>query len=520
VASPVPYRDLDTILEEHARLRGEQVFLECLAPPGRLTFGELDALTSRLGRLLAEHGIGAGDRVAVMADNGLELVLCLLGVPRYGATVAPLNVEVHARNVGRMLDDLEPRLVLYHPALPADLRAVAGAAGAAALSLDALVASLGRYPTAPAPRTGAGPRDIAIVDYTSGTTATPKGVCISHEAWFYMGRSVVERLGIDAADRILEYRALSWASPQCLALLPAVQAGATLVLAEHFSRRGFFDWIRDHRVTIAAGVPTVLEMLLADPVPVTAADVATLRFVTSSAAPLPPDRQREFEGRYAVSVVQGCGMTEAGFIGANPPGARRIGSVGPAMPHLDAGFVDEAGRPSPPGQTGELVIRGRQMASAYLSGRGTLAPIPQDGFPTGDVGHVDADGYLHLTGRKKELIIKGGVNIAPMEITAALLAHPAVAEAAALGVPDPVYGEVVAGFVVPRPGQALDPEAILAHCRTRLSDFKLPGRIIVLDALPRTERGKLAAEALRARWARDGAEAGPAGPRARSASGA
>jgi acyl-coenzyme A synthetase/AMP-(fatty) acid ligase len=517
VSPPVPYRDLDAILAEHARLRGARTFLESLAPERRLSFTELDAVTNRLAHFLADRAVGAGDRVAVLAGNGPELVLCLLGVPRYGAVVAPLNVEVHARNVARMLHDLEPRLVLYHPAIPDELRRLARAAGDAAVPLDALWADLDGYPATPGPRTGAGPPDIAIVDYTSGTTATPKGVCISHEAWFYMGRSLVERLGISEADRILEYRALSWASPQCLSLNPSVQSGATLVLAQHFSRRGFFDWIRAQRVTIAAGVPTVVEMLLAEPVPVTAADLPTLRFVTSSAAPLSPARQLEFEHRYGIPVVQGCGMTEAGFMGANPPGARRPGSIGPVVPYLEAGFVDEAGRPCPPGQTGELVVRGRQMASAYLIERGVRVPIPREGFPTGDLGHADADGYLYLTGRKKDLIIKGGVNIAPMEITAALLAHPAVAEAATIGVPDPVYGEAIVGFVVPRAGQTADPEGLLAHCRTRLSDFKLPGRIVVLEALPRTERGKLATAALRARWAGAAADAGPTAPSARPA---
>ncbi len=497
----VPYRDLAAILGEHARLRGPRVYLESLAPRARLTFAEVDAITNRLAHFLADHGIEAGDRVSVLSDNGPELLLLLLGVQRYGATVNPLNVEVHAKNVARMLHDVAPRLVLWNPALPDELAARARAAGATAIAFDALFAELGQYPASAGPRTGAGPRDVAILDYTSGTTATPRGVCISHEASFYMGRSLVERLNIGEPDRLLEYRALSWASPQCLSLGPTIQTGATLVLAPRFSRRGFFEWIREHRVTVAAGVPTVFQMLLEPPLPVTAADVPTLRFITSSAAPLPVETQLEFERRYGIPVVQGCGMTEAGFMGANPPDARRPGSIGPAVPHLEARFVDDAGAPCPPGRTGELVVRGRQMASAYLTERGTLVPIPQDGFRTGDLGHADADGYLYLTGRKKDLIIKGGVNIAPMEITAVLLAHPAVADAATIGVPDALYGEVIVGFVVPRPGRVPTPDELLAHCRGRLAEFKCPREIRVVDAIPRTERGKVAHEQLRSLWA-------------------
>jgi acyl-coenzyme A synthetase/AMP-(fatty) acid ligase len=495
---PGGYRDLDVILADHAHRRGARVYLEDVGSGGRLTFAELDAWTARLGHFLAERSIVRGDRVSVLSENCWELVVLFLGVQRYGATVNPLNVEVNAKNVAQMLRDVGPRLVLWHPAIPAELRGPAETAAAGALPFDRLFGALQRYPASPAPRVGATPGDVAVIDFTSGTTATPKGVCISHEAAFYMGRSLVERLGISAADRILEYRALSWASPQCLSLGPTIQTGATLVLAPRFSRRRFFDWIREQGVTIAAGVPTVVQMLLERPVPVTAADVPTLRFLTSSAAPLSAATEREFERRYRIPIAQGCGMTEAGFMGMNPPDARRAGSIGPVVPHLTARFVDEAGRACPPGVTGELVVGGRQLASAYLADGGALEPFPPDGFRTGDLGYADADGYLYLTGRTKEVIIRGGVNVAPMEITSALLAHPAVAEAATIGVPDPVYGEAIVSFVVPRPGRAVTTEELEAHCRTRLSEFKRPRRIALLEALPRTERGKLARDELRA----------------------
>ncbi len=198
-----------------------------------------------------------------------------------------------------------------------------------------------------------------------------------------------------------------------------------------------------------------------------------------------------------------CGMTEAGVVGGNPPAAPRLGSIGPAVRHLDARFVDETGARCPPGREGEPVVGGRQMASACLTERGTLVEIPREAFATGDVGHVDAAGYLFLTGRKKDLIIRGGVNIAPLEITSALLAHPSVADAATLGVPDPLYGEAIVGFVVFGPGLAPGPDELLAHCRTRLSDFKLPQRIVVLEAIPRTDRGKVTREALEAIWRRE-----------------
>jgi acyl-CoA synthetase (AMP-forming)/AMP-acid ligase II len=499
-AGRAPYRDVDELIRRHAGERGQRDYLHCVEPRGRLTFAELDDLTARLAAVLADRGLGPADRIALLGDNGPEWVVAFFGVQRGGATVAPLNVEVNAKNLWQMLRDVAPRLVLCQRSLPADGQAVLRATGADTLVLDELFATLALHSPTSGSRRAASPEDIAVIDYTSGTTATPKGVGISHRAAFYMGRSLIERLGITERDRLLEYRALTWASPQCLSLWPSLQAGATLVLAPRFSRRAFLDWIRDHEVTIAAGVPTVFAMLLEEPVALPSGGFPSLRFVTSSAAPLPSDVQRAFETRYQLSILQGCGMTEAGFMGMNPPDAPRSGSIGPSVPYLRACFVDEVGVSCPPGVEGELVVSGPAMASAYLSEGGRLMPIPPDGFRTGDLGHADIDGYLYLTGRKKDLIIRGGVNIAPMEITAALLAHPAVAEAATIGVPDPVYGEAVASFVVARAGARPTPDDLLTHCRTRLSDFKLPRHILLVDAIPKTERGKVARDALQACW--------------------
>ncbi|HEV8311334.1 MAG TPA: AMP-binding protein [Methylomirabilota bacterium] len=492
------FRDIDSLLTGHARTHGARGYVECLAPPGGLTFAELDAATNRVAHFLADRGLRPNDRVSVLSDNCLELLVLFLGVQRYGATVNPINVEVHARNVAQILHDVEPRLTFWSPALPAELQALARAAGETALPFDELWAQLAALPATPGSRRVGGPRDIAILDYTSGTTATPKGVLISHQAVFYQARSLVERLGLTEDDRLLEYRALSWASPQVLSVGPSLQAGAGLVLAPRFSRRRFFDWIREYGVTVAAGVPTVFAVLLAEPVAVTAADLPSLRFMTSSSAPLPVETQLAFERRYGIPIVQGCGMTEAGFMGGNPPGARRLSSIGPAMPYIEARFVDESGAVCPPGREGELVVTGRQLAAGYLVERGRVMALPGDGLRTGDLGYADAEGYLYLTGRTKDVIIKGGVNVAPMEITSVLLGHPAVADAATIGVPDPVYGEAIVSFVVPRPGEVVTTDELRAHCATRLSEFKQPQQIRLVDALPRTDRGKLARERLQA----------------------
>jgi acyl-coenzyme A synthetase/AMP-(fatty) acid ligase len=508
-AAALAYRSVDALLTEHAARRGEQVYLETVEPPSRLTFAELDRLCHRVARWLGELGLRAADRVSILGDNSLAFVVLFLGVQRYGATVNPLNVEVNVRNLGGILADVGPRLILWSRSVASEVREAVAAAGAEAVAFgdlldggpgDDLGARLRDLPATPGHYPVGGPRDPGVLDYTSGTTSRPKGVLLTHEAFFFGSASPAERFGVTAGERVLDSRSMAWASPQLLSICGPLQTGATLVLARKFSHRHFFDWIRDYRATIAVGVPTVINMLLDRPLDVTADDVPTLKFITSSAAPLDPDRQREFERRYRIPIVQGCGMTEAGWMAGNPPSAPRPGSIGPPMPYIAARFVDETGVPRGPGEEGELVVSGRQMASAYVLERGRLDSIPQDGFRTGDLGYMDRDGYVHLTGRKKDLIIRGGVNIAPMEVSSALLAHPRVAEAATIGVPDPIYGEAIVSFVVPRAGGALDTAALAAHCRTRLSPFKTPQTIIVLEAIPKTDRGKIARDALVGIW--------------------
>ena len=505
------YRSVDALLTEHAGRRGEHVYLETVEPRARLTFADLDRLCHRVARWLGDLGLRENDRVSILGDNSLAFLVLFLGVQRYGATANPLNVEVNVRNLGAILADVGPRLILWSRSVAAEVRAQVEGAGAQAIPFgdlldggpgDDLGALLGTLPPTPSTRRVGGPRDIGVLDYTSGTTSSPKGVLLSHEAFFYGSASPAERFGVAAGERVLECRSLAWASPQLLSIGGPLQTGATLVLARKFSHRHFFDWIRDHRVTIGVGVPTVINMLLDRSLAVTAADVPTLRFLTSSAAPLDPDRQREFERVYRIPIVQGCGMTEAGWMAGNHPSAPRSGSIGLAMPYIRARFVDEAGVPCRPGEEGELMVGGPQMASAYLVERGRLDPIPQDGFRTGDLGYMDRDGYIYLTGRKKDLIIRGGVNIAPMEISAALLANPDVAEAATIGVPDPIYGEAIVSFVVPKAGRMLDATALAGDCVTRLSAFKMPQEIIVLEAIPKNDRGKIARETLAGIWHR------------------
>ncbi len=516
----VPYRSLGEIIGGHSARRGDKAYAISIETGYQLTYAALDAITSRIGHFLAERGLQAGDRVAIMSENCLSQVALFLGVQRYGVTAVLVNCEVNEKNVGQILHDVDPRLILWHRDLPSELQALAKAQGVEqhafaddpeAGSGNSFFSLIARYPERRSEGPVGTPLDIAVINYTSGTTDRPRGVCCSHEWYFYVHDSATLGFDIREGDRVLEYRALTWLSPQNLAMMPALHAGASFVLARKFSGSQFFGWIKKYGASISAGVPASIAMLLERPHPVTRADLPSLRYMTTSTAPIAPETYEAFQRQYGIPLVQACGMSEAGFMFCNDPGAPRRGTVGKPLRNLIARFVDENGNETPPGVEGELVVEGPQVFSGYLTGRGQIQPRPPGAFRTGDLGYFDREGYVFLTGRKKELIIKGGVKISPLEITSYLCEHPAVLDAATVGVPDKIYGEAVACFVVPKPGASLTAEVLLEHLKTRLSEFKMPSSVTLLNAIPKTARQKVSTEALVNHW-QENVLPGQAGP--------
>jgi long-chain acyl-CoA synthetase len=512
VSGSTAYTDPNTLLEAHAARRADKIFIESPDQGARITFGVFEALTRRFANLLAAEGVRAGDRISVLADNGIEALVVFWGALRAGVIVNPINIEIREQHVSGILRDVAPRLVLWSRDLPTDPRALwpdgalwigFGGWNAPDPPADDLFARLRVASDAPSAARPAR-ADWSLIDYTSGTTDTPKGAIWTHEAYYAMCESPTDRLRITEADTILDYRHWSWSSPQILSIGPTMLTGATLVLARKFSQARFFDWLRDHAVTIAVGIPTVINMLLARPAAVTKTELPELRFMTSSTAPLSFDKHLEFERTYGIPIVQLAGGTETGFMCGNDPAGRKHGSIGRPTLNMRVRILDDVGHEVPPGEEGEMVVSGRQMASAYWQGPDRLVAIPQEGFRNGDLARRDADGYVYITGRKKDIVIKGGVNIASLEITNCLLEHPDVAEAATLGVKDDIYGEVPVGFVALRPGRRTGEAELLEHCRAKLAAFKVPAAVIVAAAIPKNANSKVDRAALTALWARAG----------------
>jgi acyl-coenzyme A synthetase/AMP-(fatty) acid ligase len=435
--------------------------------------------------------------VTLIGKNTIETLIIYFGVLKYGAIANPIFFEESQENLYRIINMVRPKLLFFDNELRLDP---------------------GKYPlcewtgfTERKENDGesddffqqlkaynpvfesciAGRKDVGLILYTSGTTETPKGVHISREGLFYMVDEISERTGMTEADRVLEYRAYNWASVQLLTVLSCMLKGATLFLAKKFSRRKFSGWLKKHEITISSGVPAVINMLINEPVSLDKDDVACLKFITSSSAPLSVESHLKFEELYRIPINQMMGMTEAGWMAGNPPGRRKIGSVGLPLKHKEIRFVNDLGETCAPRELGEMIVGGKAMGLCYSKEGGATEPFPVEGFATGDLGYMDEDGYIYITGRKKDLIIRGGINISPMEITSRVMEHPAVREAATVGVPDSIYGEEVACFIVTRPESGLSAGEIIGHCKRTLPDFKVPKKIVFLDEMPKNQRGKV-----------------------------
>lgn len=510
------YCSVASMLREHAEIRGKKPFIVSLDEDGRsIAFAELWRLSNRLARFLSARNIGPGGRIAVLTDNRLEMPVLYYAIQRYSAAFCTINVEVNASHVREMLDRIAPDLVLWHEDLDADafgppderwLRFGSCDPAGTNAADGGLFEALNEFDDSDdAPEAACGPDDLCVLSFTSGTSAAPKGVMHRFGNYFWIADQTIDMWKLTESDRMLEFRSLSWASSHMLCLNPALRVGATVLLAGRFSRSRFFGWLRDYTPSMVIGVPTVINMLLEhDPSADDIAATRSLRFMSSSTAPLMVDQHRRFEETYGIELVQLYGMSEGGIVASNHVGERRIGSVGPPGLYQNLRIVSPEGTVLVPGEVGEIEIGGAQPAGGYLLADGTIEPI--DRLKTGDLGYLDTDGFLMITGRAKDVIIRGGVNIAPLEIDNALAAHPDIREAATIGVPDNVYGEKPVGFATLRPGTKTDEAAIRAHCADRLSDFKVPARVIFLDDIPKNNRGKIDRAALETLWAEHYAE--------------
>ncbi|MFT5487567.1 MAG: acyl-CoA synthetase (AMP-forming)/AMP-acid ligase II [Paracoccaceae bacterium] len=505
-----PYRSVLAMIREHARRAPAQDCLVAIDQSASLTWQQLYRLTNKFSAWLHARNIGANDRVLVLTDNSLENLILYFGVQRHGATFCTVNVDINANHMSEIIDRLDPKVVLWHDALDlSDIRKSApgtwvsfgttdpdGAAAADGGLFEALNAVDGD--TEPAEVSTED--DAAVICFTSGTTDRPKGVIHSFGNYNAIGAQTAYLWGLTEDDRVLEYRSFSWSSSHQIVLQPLLFGGGCVVFAPKFSFSRLFDWIRDYQITKAIGIPTVVNMLLDRPADEETGSLETLEFMSCSTAPLMEEQHRRFERTYGIKLIQHYGMSEGGTVAGNHHLARRIGSVGKPGIGQNLTIIGEDGKTAPTGVEGEIEIGGVQNATAYLNPDGSIEAVRGKRLKTGDLGILDDDGYLRVTGRAKELIIRGGVNIAPLEIDNIVMQHDDVMEVCTIGAPDPIYGEAVVCFVVPRTGRSLTIDAIGLHCAELLPDFKQPAEIIIIDDVARNARGKVDRNAMKDIW--------------------
>ena len=508
-----PYRSIYSLIEENASRFPDKPFIRSIDQKKDMTYDQAYRVCNQIGHFYRQKGFKVNDRIVLLGDNSLEFLVIFLGTLAYGATFCPINLETNEKIIRELIEKLQPKIVPWaDPVGSMNLGTDAPGewismgewnpmAGAKTDDAD-FFAMLQGLPETPAGEPVCAEDDFSLIVHTSGTTDKPKGVIMTYASFFYSSEATADMIGVTSEDRILEYRPFSWGSAQSLALGAPIYTGATVVMARKFSRSRFFDWLRDYRVTIAVGVPAAINMLLAEQVEVNKSDMPDLKFMTSSTAPLSEEQHRRFEKVYGVRIIQLYGMSEAGWIAANHPDYRRIGTVGRPVKYQEIKILDEDGRPCPQGIPGEVETGGRQRHYGYLEEGGVVVPFGDARLKTGDIGFLDEDGFLHITGRKKDLIIRGGINIAPLEIDNVLLQLPGVAEAATIGAPSPIYGEEVVCYVACRQGESLTEEAVMEHCRRKLPELKVPREVVFVDAIPKTGRGKINRNLLVEEWKR------------------
>jgi acyl-coenzyme A synthetase/AMP-(fatty) acid ligase len=504
----IPYQPIaDLFTKYNARDPGKTAIVD-LESGTSIDFGRLDHMAIDIAAYLKSRGIKKGSRVLVLSDECLEKLLIWFGVWRIGAVICPFNLEINEKQMVSLTAALRPELILYHKEI--DVQAMVGDAPAERVRFgawspdgrkdpqDNLFVALPRGYAAHLPERNDA-SDTACIFCTSGTTARPKIVIYNHAAYWMNGLDTLEFLGLTEDDRTLEYRSFGWNSAQVLSLLPFLQKGLTMHIARRFSHSRFFEWVHQHGITFSAGVPTVLNILLNKPIGYTAKDVPTLRLMSCSTAPLTAQQWVQFEEMYGVTLLQLYGMSETGWICGNRHYAKKMGTVGLPALHQELKIVDLSGDECPPDVEGEITVGGPQMAIGYLLDDGSIDPVLGKRIKTGDLGIKDSEGFVRVSGRSKDLIIRGGVNIAPLEIDEILLKHPSVLDAAAVGVPDKIYGEEVVCYVVPK-DKALTETMVLEHSRQFLPPAKMPKQVLVVPELPRSDRGKILRDKLRENW--------------------
>jgi long-chain acyl-CoA synthetase len=481
-----------------------------------ITYDELDADAGRFANVLAGLGVRRGQKVLLMIHNVPEFAVCYYGTLKAGAVVVPSNVMYKARELEYLLNDSESvvcvtcaeylpevREAFRHAATCRDLIVVGhpGAAGGDAGRKVHDYAALMRSASPDADLVMTDADDTAVIVYTSGTTGKPKGAELTHFGQFFqcrvLGHLIPDMIRPD--DVALVALPLFHAFGQTVIMGIAVGSGTTISLMQRYEPGAALAQMERDKVTLFAGVPTMYVQMLHHP-DRRRHDLSRLRRCMSGGAPIALETMQAWKREFGFDIAEGYGLTESNPIATTSVGdvKPKYGACGKIVWGCDVKIVDDQGRTLPPGKDGEVLLRGLNIMKGYYRNPEATAAALKDGWlATGDIGRLDEEGYLYIVGRKKEMIIRGGFNVYPREIEELLYEHPAVQEAAVIGVPHPEMGEEVKAVVYLKAGARATPEEIRAYCREHVAAFKYPRLVEIRpEPLPKGPTGKILKRAL------------------------
>ncbi|MEP0764883.1 MAG: long-chain fatty acid--CoA ligase [Chloroflexota bacterium] len=478
------------------------------------TYRQMNERANRLASWLRDEvGLGKGDRVGIVAHDGVEFLDAFFACGKLGAILACYNWRMHWRELAQVVGDTTPKVLIFSDEFKDNVAQVVAAVSSVTHTLHIEGEGIpGSRHFETTLQSGAPDavtcesleaEDTAALIFTGGTTGLPRGAQISHRmiAWNTLNTVIHDILPGDTTVNLFP---MFHTGGMFVYTLPLMIVGGTVVLVRRFDPALVLDLIEQYRADFIGAVPTMYQMLTQAPNWPTA-DLSSLRFCTSGGAPLPVPLVEQFGREKGVRFKQGFGMTEFGpgiFALAPEDAIRKAGSIGRPNFFVDARIVDEHNRPLPPNQVGELVLKGPSFCSGYFNLPEAMAEVvDEDGwFHTGDLARCDEEWYFYIVDRKKDMIISGGENVYPVEIEQALYRHPAVHQCAVIGVPDPKWGEVGKACVVLKPGAAASEEELLAFLREHLAAFKVPRSVVFLDSLPVSAAGKILKRELRERF--------------------
>ncbi len=503
--------DLKTLITEQAGRIGDKVFV--YFKDRAVTYREMNLLANRYARAFQSLGVRKGDHAAVMLPNCPEWIACWFGLAKLGAVVVAFNTQWKAEAIEYALKQADVKFCLAGPEYQSELNK----AGKPPDLVQAILDRAGEPPEADGPRgfsaalsessgdepEGNPPRgwDPLIITYTSGTTGMPKAVLNPHRAYIAAAEDLRDSVELDSRDILYSSLPLYHANPQVYCVLTALVAGGSVAVAEKFSASRFWQEIRAFKATAFSYVGAVLPILLSQPEREGEKETPARKCFGGGA---PREVHEGVTRRFGVKVCELYGMSETGTWNTiNRPGEIKPGSVGKARESFELKIFDDEDNELPAGRVGEIVLRPRKpfimFHGYYKMAEETLKDSRNLWFHTGDLGRVDPEGYYYFCGRKKESIRRGGENITPYEIEKVLTGHPAVAEAAAVGVPAPVLGEEIKVYLVLREGASVQPGTLIDLCREKLAGFMVPRYIEFVSHLPKTGSEKVQKVALKAR---------------------